>query len=308
MASSSSMKMMAGAGLLRLCEQVADARRADADDRLDELRGGDREEGHTCLARDGAREQRLAGPGQPRQQHAVRDPTAEPPVLVGMLEEVDDLRQLLLRLVDAGDVRERDAIGRTARSAEPASGRTSRGCSASRPSGASARRAGGGTGCVGPKPRSRFCHHGAPVSSGSAFTMTPCCCSSCESASLSAKAGISVLKFVVGFESAYVWVCLNVPWIAVPFDVISLTWPSRDLRQEERAVRDVDAGLGLRRPRADVDVQREQGDEEEGPAPARAEPRELRRRRWRPPIGRGGLPFPIRRRRHTTRLNSTSVG
>ena len=80
---------------------------------------------------------------------------------------------------------------------------------------------------VGPKPRSRFCHHGAPVSSGSAFTMTPCCCRSCESASLSAKAGISVLKFVVGFESAYVWGCLNVPWIAVPFDVISLTWPSR---------------------------------------------------------------------------------
>jgi hypothetical protein len=43
---------------------------------------------------------------------------------------------------------------------------------------------------------------------------------------LSAKAGISVLKRVVGFEPAYESFSVNVPWIAVPFDVISFTCPA----------------------------------------------------------------------------------
>ena len=42
---------------------------------------------------------------------------------------------------------------------------------------------------------------------------------------MSANAGISVRKRVVGFASSYVSFCVNVPWIAVPFDVISLTCP-----------------------------------------------------------------------------------
>ena len=49
--SSSSMKMIAGDGLLGLLEEVAHARGADADDRLDELGGRDREERHARLAR-----------------------------------------------------------------------------------------------------------------------------------------------------------------------------------------------------------------------------------------------------------------
>ena len=52
-------------GLLGLGEQVADARRADADDRLDELRGGDREERGVRLAGDRPRQQRLAGSRRP---------------------------------------------------------------------------------------------------------------------------------------------------------------------------------------------------------------------------------------------------
>ena len=47
--------------LLRLLEHVAHARRADADEHLDEVGAGDREERHLRLARDRAREQRLAG-------------------------------------------------------------------------------------------------------------------------------------------------------------------------------------------------------------------------------------------------------
>ena len=47
-------------GLLRLREEVAHARRADADDRLDELGRGHREERDVGLAGDRPREQRLA--------------------------------------------------------------------------------------------------------------------------------------------------------------------------------------------------------------------------------------------------------
>ena len=54
----------------------------------------------------------LPVPGVAGQQDAARDARAELAVLVRVAEEVDDLGQLLLRLVDAGDVRERDALGR----------------------------------------------------------------------------------------------------------------------------------------------------------------------------------------------------
>jgi hypothetical protein len=40
----------------------------------------------------------------------VRDPPAQLAVLVGTAEEIDDLDQLLLRVVDAGDVGEGDAV------------------------------------------------------------------------------------------------------------------------------------------------------------------------------------------------------
>ena len=40
----------------------------------------------------------------------MRYPSAELSVLLGMAEEVDDFRQLLLRLLDPRDVGERDAI------------------------------------------------------------------------------------------------------------------------------------------------------------------------------------------------------
>ena len=54
---------------------------------------------------------------------------------------------------------------------------------------------------VGPKPKSSVCHQAAPVSSGSALTVTSFSCSTWESSSVFAKAGISVRNRVVGFES-----------------------------------------------------------------------------------------------------------
>src|SRR6266487_3638910 len=92
--------------LLRLLEQVADARGADADEHLDEVGAGDREEGDARLPRDSAREQRLPRAGRPVQEHALRDPRPERLELLGVLEELLDLVQLLDRLVCTGDVLE----------------------------------------------------------------------------------------------------------------------------------------------------------------------------------------------------------
>ena len=100
------MKMMQGAFCARLLEQVAHARGADADEHLDELRAVDREERHAGLAGDGARQQRLAGAGRPDQQHALGHAGAEPAVALRVLQKGDDLLQLVLGLVDPGDVGE----------------------------------------------------------------------------------------------------------------------------------------------------------------------------------------------------------
>ena len=159
-ASSSSMKTIAGAASFACCEQVADARGADADDRLDELGRGHREERRVRLAGDRAGEQRLAGAGRPGEQHAVRDPRAERHVLLGVAEEVDDLGQLLLGLVDPGDVGERHPHPRRLVRCARASGRTSRAPPARSPARRISRTSSPMKRIVGPKPTSRFSHHG----------------------------------------------------------------------------------------------------------------------------------------------------
>ena len=104
----------AGGVLLRLLEEVAHPRGADADEHLDEVGAGDREERDARLARDGAREQRLTGAGRAVEQHALRDPRAERLELLRVLEELLDLVQLLHGLVGARDVAEGD-LGRVHR-------------------------------------------------------------------------------------------------------------------------------------------------------------------------------------------------
>ncbi len=98
----------AGRMLLGLLEHVAHARGADADEHLDEVGTGDREERHLGFARDGARQQRLAGAGRAHHEHALRNLAAQLLELGRVLEEVDDLAHFLLGLVDARDVREGD--------------------------------------------------------------------------------------------------------------------------------------------------------------------------------------------------------
>ena len=65
-------------------------------------------ERHARLAGHRARQQRLAGARRPDQQDAARDMRAQPRELVRLLQEVDDLVQLVLRLVHAGDIGEGD--------------------------------------------------------------------------------------------------------------------------------------------------------------------------------------------------------
>ena len=90
--------------LARLDEEIAHARRADANEHFDEFGAVDGEEGHARFAGDGARQQRLAGAGRPDQEDALGDARAEAAIFLRVLEEADDFRQFLLGLVDPGDV------------------------------------------------------------------------------------------------------------------------------------------------------------------------------------------------------------
>ena len=99
-----------GGVLLALHEQVAHSRGAHANEHLDEIRARDRKERHSRLAGDRAGEQRLAGARRPDQQHALGNPSAQAREALGVLEELDYLLELVLGLVDTGDVGESDLM------------------------------------------------------------------------------------------------------------------------------------------------------------------------------------------------------
>ena len=90
-----------------LREQVAHARRADADEHLDELGSAQAEERHLGFAGHRAGEQRLAGSRRADQQHALRNLAAEVGELARVLQELDDLAQLLRGFVHARHILER---------------------------------------------------------------------------------------------------------------------------------------------------------------------------------------------------------
>ena len=97
--------------LSRLAEELTDAARPHTDDHLDELRRAGAEEGHPCFTRGRAGQQCLAGPWSAGQQHTLRRAGSETTVLVGVLQEIDNLVDLRFHFVDAGDIVERDADG-----------------------------------------------------------------------------------------------------------------------------------------------------------------------------------------------------
>src|SRR5919107_61111 len=92
---------------LPLLEQIADAARADAHEHLDEVGARHREERTAGFAGHRAREQRLSRARWADEQTALRQTAPELGELLRILQELDDLLQLLLRLVGAGHVGER---------------------------------------------------------------------------------------------------------------------------------------------------------------------------------------------------------
>ena len=98
----------AGRVALGLVEQVADAARADADEHLDELGTGDREERHSRLACDRAGKERLTGSRRPDEEDAAWNARPERVELLGVLEELDDLLEVRFCLIDTGHVGEGD--------------------------------------------------------------------------------------------------------------------------------------------------------------------------------------------------------
>lgn len=100
----------AGRAAPGLLEEAPHAGGAHADEHLHEVGPGDGEEGHAGLAGGGLGEQRLARAGRPDEEGALGDLGAQVLVLLGVPEEMHELHDLLLRLVAAGHVLEKDLI------------------------------------------------------------------------------------------------------------------------------------------------------------------------------------------------------
>ena len=100
--------------LLRLLEHVANARGADTDEHLDEVRARDREEGHPRLTCDGLGQKRFTGTGRTHHQHAAGNLAAQTLELGRVAQKVDQLDDFVLGLLAAGHITEGDLhlIGR----------------------------------------------------------------------------------------------------------------------------------------------------------------------------------------------------
>ena len=98
-------------GLLGLLEQIAHAGRAHADEHFHKIRAGDGEEGNARFPRDGARQQGFARSGRAHQQDARGNLRAQIGKALGILQKFHQLAQLVLFLVRAGYVPERDLVG-----------------------------------------------------------------------------------------------------------------------------------------------------------------------------------------------------
>ncbi len=96
----------AGGLLLGLAEQVAHAGGAHAHEHLHEVRAGNGEERHICLARNGLGQQGLAGAGRAHQKGSLWYLAAQGGVFLGVLEEVHNLHNLHLGLLQARHILE----------------------------------------------------------------------------------------------------------------------------------------------------------------------------------------------------------
>ena len=90
---------------LRLVEQVPHTGRTHPHEHLHKLAAADRKERHTRLSSHRSRQQRLTGPGWPRQQDTLRYPCSQRQKPLRKLQKLHDLLKLLLRLLHPCHVR-----------------------------------------------------------------------------------------------------------------------------------------------------------------------------------------------------------
>ena len=183
-ASSSSMKMMAGAAS-RACLNRSRTRLAPTPTIISTNSLAPMLKNGTLASPATARASSvLPVPGAPTSSTPFGTAPPRRVYLAGSLQEIDDLFELVLGLVDAGHVGEGDARQRLRWSGRSAwrgcaRGRTVR---PSRPAGSRrdwrSRRTGRSAGCVGPKLSSSVCHQLRGSSSECALMVTLCCSSS----------------------------------------------------------------------------------------------------------------------------------
>jgi hypothetical protein len=89
--------------LAGLGEQVADSRSPDTDEHLDEAGAADRKERDPGLSGDRPGQQRLPGPGRTDEEYPLRSDRPRRRITLGVREEFDDLHDLGLGALVAGD-------------------------------------------------------------------------------------------------------------------------------------------------------------------------------------------------------------
>ena len=92
--------------LLPLHEEVSDPRSANPDKHLDKITPGDTEEGDAGLSGNRLGKECLARAGRAYEKDPLRNTPPKLGKLLGILEKLNNLLKLLLRLVDTGDILE----------------------------------------------------------------------------------------------------------------------------------------------------------------------------------------------------------
>ena len=96
----------AGGLLLSLLKHISDAARTYTHEHFDEIRTGDCEEWNLGFTGNGFCQQRLTRTGRTRHQDTTGNTTAELLELARILQEIDQLLNVFLRLVTSSDIHE----------------------------------------------------------------------------------------------------------------------------------------------------------------------------------------------------------
>src|SRR6266550_1771743 len=97
-------------GFLSLLKHVADARGADADEHLHEIRAADGKERHISFTRDGARQQGLASAGRADHQYALGNTATEFLKFFRITQKLDQFLHFVLGFLHARHVAKRDLV------------------------------------------------------------------------------------------------------------------------------------------------------------------------------------------------------